>query len=158
MEEELKSRGEIPSGHPATGASTYVPQPPKQNGARLPSSPTPQSKLATLTQTQPTQVKLPVQPAPAQAAATHQQVQPAQNNAKPADNKTPQPTTTRSVPLGEKLLSKGLISKDQLDTALKEQRSQQSTQKKMLGAILIDMGFITESALGEILTESSGVK
>jgi general secretion pathway protein E/type IV pilus assembly protein PilB len=158
LEEELKSRGEIPSGHPATGASTYVPQPPKQNGARLPSSPTPQSKLATLTQTQPTQVKLPVQPAPAQAAATHQQVQPAQNNAKPADNKTPQPTTTRSVPLGEKLLSKGLISKDQLDTALKEQRSQQSTQKKMLGAILIDMGFITESALGEILTESSGVK
>lgn len=62
-----------------------------------------------------------------------------------------------SVPLGQKLLSKGLISKDQLETALKEQRSQ-GNRKRMLGAILIDMGFITESALGEVLTESSGVK
>ncbi|MBC7872751.1 MAG: hypothetical protein H7Y01_02075, partial [Ferruginibacter sp.] len=30
--------------------------------------------------------------------------------------------------------------------------------KKMLGAILIEMGFITESALGGVLTAESGVK
>lgn len=61
------------------------------------------------------------------------------------------------MPLGERLIAKGLISRDQLETSLKEQRNNPSS-KKMLGAIMIDMGFITESALGEVLTESSGVK
>jgi len=64
----------------------------------------------------------------------------------------------KNVPLGEKLLNKGLISKDQLETALTEQKNQPKGKKKMLGAVLIDMGFITESTLGEVLTESSGVK
>ncbi len=90
-----------------------------------------------------------------------------QINNKPPENpsdKKPAAATDKSapaektIPLGQKLLMKGLISKDQLETALKEQRSQKSSTKKMLGAVLIDMGFITESALGEILTESSGVK
>lgn len=65
---------------------------------------------------------------------------------------------TKSLPLGQKLINKGLISKDQLETALKEQRTQTSASKKMLGAILIEMGFITESALGGVLTEESGVR
>jgi len=66
----------------------------------------------------------------------------------------------KKSPLGERLIYKGLISKDQLETALKEQRSQNSisNNKKMLGAILVEMGFITESTLGELLTEESGVK
>jgi type IV pilus assembly protein PilB len=62
-----------------------------------------------------------------------------------------------TMPLGQKLLLKGLISKDQLETALTEHKNRTGAQKKMLGAILIEMGFITESTLGEILTESSGV-
>lgn len=65
---------------------------------------------------------------------------------------------SKNVPLGQKLLEKGLVSKDQLETALTEQNSQPVGKKKMLGAILIDMGFITESTLGEVLTESSGVR
>ncbi len=54
--------------------------------------------------------------------------------------------------LGENLINKGLISNDQLNVALTEQRS----NKKLLGAILVEMGFITESVLSEVLAESSG--
>ena len=46
----------------------------------------------------------------------------------------------------------GLISNDQLQVALTEQKQ----TKKLFGAILVEMGFITESVLGEILAESSG--
>ncbi|NBO19418.1 MAG: type II/IV secretion system protein, partial [Proteobacteria bacterium] len=56
--------------------------------------------------------------------------------------------------LGEKLVSLGLISPDQLQVVLTEQRN----TKKLIGAIMVEMGFITESALGEVLAESSGAK
>ena len=56
------------------------------------------------------------------------------------------------VRLGEKLLALGLISKDQLEIALREQEK----TKKLLGAILISMNFITESAIGEVVAESAG--
>ncbi len=58
------------------------------------------------------------------------------------------------VRLGEKLLGLGLISPDQLRIALTEQKQ----TKKLLGALLVEMGFITESALGEVLAESSGAE
>ena len=54
--------------------------------------------------------------------------------------------------IGEKLIDLGLISNDQLEIALREQVK----SRKLLGAILIQMNFITESALGEVLAESSG--
>lgn len=56
--------------------------------------------------------------------------------------------------IGEKLIALGLISKDQLDVALQEQRN----SKKLLGAILVEMGFLTENALGEVLAESAGTE
>lgn len=56
--------------------------------------------------------------------------------------------------IGDKLISLGLISPDQLQIALQEQR----TSKKLLGAILVEMGFLTESAMGEVLAESSGAQ
>lgn len=56
--------------------------------------------------------------------------------------------------LGEQLVAAGLVSEDQLDVALQEQRQ----NKAMLGQILVEMGFITDSALGEILAESSGTE
>ncbi len=59
------------------------------------------------------------------------------------------------VPIGERLIKQGLISRDQLEIALKVQRD--SAEASMIGAILVEMGFITESALGETLTESTGV-
>ncbi len=56
--------------------------------------------------------------------------------------------------LGEKLIALGLLSPDQLEIVLTEQKS----SKKLLGSILVDMGFLTESALGEVLAESSGTQ
>ncbi len=70
--------------------------------------------------------------------------EPAEGAAKPA----------KPMRIGEKLLSLGLISPDQLQIVLTEQK----TSKKLFGAILVEMGFITESALGEVLAESSGTQ
>jgi len=56
--------------------------------------------------------------------------------------------------IGDKLIGLGLISTDQLQIALLEQKS----TKKLLGTILIEMGFLTESALGEVLAESTGTQ
>ncbi len=62
-----------------------------------------------------------------------------------------------TIPLEQKLLELGLISKDQLDTAIKEQRDHPDA-KKMLGTLLVEMGFVTESALSEVLSEYSNMK
>ena len=64
------------------------------------------------------------------------------------------PGAKRPLRIGDRLIALGLISEDQLQIALKEQK----TSKKLIGAILVDMGFITESALGELLAESSGTE
>jgi type IV pilus assembly protein PilB len=55
-----------------------------------------------------------------------------------------------------RLLDKKVISDDQLAIAKKEQERLGGT--KTIGAILVDMGFISEGALGEILNESSSIK
>lgn len=55
-----------------------------------------------------------------------------------------------------KLLEKKVISQDQLVIAQKEQ--ERLKDSKTIGAILVEMGFVSEGALGEILNESSGVK
>lgn len=60
----------------------------------------------------------------------------------------------KPVRIGDKLIELGLISKDQLQIALLEQKN----SKKLLGGILVDMGFVTESAIGEVLAESSGAQ
>ncbi len=64
------------------------------------------------------------------------------------------PPVKKPLRLGEKLVQLGLISPDQLDIVLTEQK----TSKKLFGAILVEMGFVTESALGEVLAESSGTQ
>jgi len=68
-----------------------------------------------------------------------------------------QPTPTSSGPdIGSKLLDKKVISEDQLNIALKERERVGNTRS--LGVILVDMGFVSEGALGEILNESTGIK
>ena len=62
--------------------------------------------------------------------------------------------------IGDKLVQRGLISPDQLQIALKTQKQNNTTAGSgatMLGSVLIKLGFITESALGEVLAESTGV-
>ncbi|AIF80921.1 type II secretory pathway, ATPase PulE/Tfp pilus assembly pathway, ATPase PilB [endosymbiont of Acanthamoeba sp. UWC8] len=61
-----------------------------------------------------------------------------------------------TISLEEALLSKGLISKDQLQVALKQQK--EAKDKQDLGKTLIDLGFITETALAEVFAESSGIE
>jgi len=60
----------------------------------------------------------------------------------------------KTIRLGEKLMTLGLISSDQLQVVLTEQKN----TKKLIGSIMVEMGFITESALGEVLAESSGTQ
>lgn len=64
--------------------------------------------------------------------------------------------SSTSTDISAKLLEKKIISDDQLNIALKEQARLQNS--KTVSAILIEMGFISESILGEILNESTGVK
>lgn len=60
----------------------------------------------------------------------------------------------RNIPIGEVLREKGIITQEQLDEALREQRRTQGSGKR-LGSILIEKGFVTEqqtlAALGEKL-------
>ena len=74
--------------------------------------------------------------------------------AEAAEADTPEAQAKQPMRLGEKLVLLGLISSDQLQIVLTEQKN----TKKLFGAILVEMGFITESALGEVLAESSGTQ
>lgn len=56
------------------------------------------------------------------------------------------------VRIGDRLVEMGLISKDQLQVALYEKKR----THKLLGTLLVDLGFITESALSAVLASSSG--
>lgn len=65
-------------------------------------------------------------------------------------------TSQANTDIGAKLLEKKVISEDQLAIAIKEQEHLKGA--KTIGAILVEMGFVSEGALGEILNESTGVK
>lgn len=52
------------------------------------------------------------------------------------------------MPVGENLLNKGLITKEQLDAALETQKAQPA---KRLGAILVERGLVTEKQVEESL-------
>ncbi len=65
-------------------------------------------------------------------------------------------TSQSNNDVGARLIEKKVISEDQLIIATKEQNRLKGA--KTIGSILVDMGFISEGALGEMLNESSGVK
>ncbi len=56
------------------------------------------------------------------------------------------------LPLGQILLGRGIISQDQLNIALTEQRK----FKAPLGKILVQLGFVTEATIRDTLSESLG--
>jgi type IV pilus assembly protein PilB len=58
-------------------------------------------------------------------------------------------------PLGQVLLGKGLIKPEQLERALDEQR--RSNHQKLLGEVLVELGFCTEELITESLAQSYGV-
>jgi type IV pilus assembly protein PilB len=59
------------------------------------------------------------------------------------------------VQLGELLVSKGLISPEQLKQALEHQS--QKGHKKLLGEVLIELNFVTEQQVLEVLAEGYGI-
>ncbi len=66
-------------------------------------------------------------------------------------------TESRSDPkpaarIGDRLLELGLITLDQLEVALFEQKR----SGRMLGTVLVDLGFISHAVLASLLAESSG--
>jgi type IV pilus assembly protein PilB len=54
--------------------------------------------------------------------------------------------------MGDRMVAKGLITEDQLNVALQEKK----INGKMLGEILVELGFVTEDAMTAFLAESSG--
>lgn len=138
---------------PATAPRPQTPAAPQSPPAAPPQTPAQSApSAATPTNTQTATIAPPQQPTTPSAPPSGTAAP-----AAPTAEKGNVPEETKSLPLGEKLVEYGLISRDQLETVLKEQR-QVSGPKKMLGTLLIEMGFITESTLSEVLTESSGVK
>ncbi|MDT8281991.1 MAG: secretion system protein E, partial [Gammaproteobacteria bacterium] len=55
--------------------------------------------------------------------------------------------------IGQQLLSKGLISIDQLDIALTEQKK----NGLILGEVLVGLGFISESVMRDVLSQVLGI-
>lgn len=55
-----------------------------------------------------------------------------------------------------KLIEKKVISNDQLSIAMKEYERLKGT--KNIGSILVEMGFVSDGVIGEVLNETSGVK
>src|SRR5215203_7178849 len=63
--------------------------------------------------------------------------------------------TLQRKPLGQLLLAKGLLSQEQLDRALDEQR--RSNHQKLLGEILVELHICTEDQITEALAHAYGV-
>lgn len=59
------------------------------------------------------------------------------------------------MPLGELLLSKGLLTEAQLKEALESQQSEE--RHRLLGEVLVDMGFIDQACISETLAEGYGL-
>jgi len=59
-----------------------------------------------------------------------------------------------AAPVGERLLQAGRITRDQLQIALHEQRR----NGQMLGAVLVQLGFLTEEELSSVLAERTGLE
>jgi type IV pilus assembly protein PilB len=72
----------------------------------------------------------------------------------PASN-TPTFDPMPRLQLGEMLVSRGLIEQGQLDEALDHQR--QKGHKKLLGEVLIELNFVTEQQVLEVLADGYGV-
>src|SRR5438045_2582073 len=63
--------------------------------------------------------------------------------------------TVQRKPLGQLLLTRGLIKQEQLDRALDEQR--RSNHQKLLGEILVELHICTEDQITEALAQAYGV-
>src|SRR5437764_2330254 len=63
--------------------------------------------------------------------------------------------TLQRKPLGQLLLSRGLLKQEQLERALDEQK--RTNHQKLLGEILVELRFCTEDQITEALAQAYGV-
>jgi type IV pilus assembly protein PilB len=75
--------------------------------------------------------------------------------AAPSHSRTSDANAPRPVRIGEVLLEKGLLTQEQLDTALAHQKS--IGHKKLLGEVLVELKMVTEEQVMEVLAEAYGV-
>ena len=59
-----------------------------------------------------------------------------------------------SQPLGELLVTRGVLTKDQLGIALKEQ----GRTGKRMGEIMVDLGFCSEDDISQVVANQAGVE
>lgn len=59
------------------------------------------------------------------------------------------------LPLGQVLLNRGMVTQDQIDMALDKQKSQ--GHSRLLGELLVELGFCTENQIAAALAEAYGV-
>ena len=57
--------------------------------------------------------------------------------------------------LGQLLLARGVVSQEQIEKALVEQR--EKGHRKLLGEVLIELGFCTDNQIAAALAEAYGV-
>ena len=87
---------------------------------------------------------------------TAENAEEASSNINTSETDNSGPKVSREIKLGDALIQKGLISADQLQIALREQREEKS-EHKLIGALLVELGFVTEHAVGEVIAEATGV-
>ncbi len=59
------------------------------------------------------------------------------------------------LPLGQVLLNRGVVSQDQIDTALHKQKTQGNS--RLLGEVLIELGYCSDNQIAAALAEAYGV-
>jgi type IV pilus assembly protein PilB len=62
---------------------------------------------------------------------------------------------TAQAPLGQLLLRRGVLSQEQLDSALKQQQG--CEQRKLIGEVLVEMGLVDDRTVLETLAEAYGI-
>ena len=65
------------------------------------------------------------------------------------------PTGKRPLRIGDLLLEKGLITSEQVDSALEQQR--EMGHQKLLGEILVELKFVTQEQVMAVLAEAYGI-
>ncbi len=135
---------------PAAGGQAAA-TPPPASEAVTPKEPAPASRPAVA------RVK-PAEKRPVSISRTATIPAGAGTGAPPAPQARPKPPPARSrsphemARLGEQLVSMGLISKDQLRVAVTEQKQRDA----QIGQVLVDLGFVTEQTLSEVLARNTG--
>jgi type IV pilus assembly protein PilB len=76
---------------------------------------------------------------------------------RPAGDGAPARTGKR-IRVGETLVEQGIITREQLEQALREQQTSRGGQSRMLGELLVDQGVITNTVLVRALAKCLGVR